>query len=263
MGILSNTPIFTFTDVQTSLVSAAEKFKLEGFAAALNEQFGHPDNFRNMSFEERLKNCFASESEVQISKRFKRLCQKSYLPRKVWFSSLNLPETVIHPNDLLKLSELKFLVNKRNVVLMGKTGVGKTSLAIATAVAAMEKGYSAVFYRMNELVAQIDGRDREAIGKLKMKLKNIHLLVIDDYGLDELNDQVVYGLNEIADARYNIGSTIFTTQLNRKGLTAVKDKAFVYDSLFDKLFNDSGVYIQISGESKRGKAGEARGEGKE
>ena len=93
--------------------------------------------------------------------------------------------------------------------------------------------------------------------------KNIHLLVIDDYGLDELNDQVVYGLNEIADARYNVGSTIFTTQLNRKGLTAVKDKAFVYDSLFDKLFNDSGVYIQISGESKRGKAGEARGEGKE
>lgn len=164
---------------------------------------------------------------------------------------------------MLKLSELKFLVNKRNVVLMGKTGVGKTSLAIATAVAAMEKGYSAVFYRMNELVAQIDGRDREAIGKLKMKLKNIHLLVIDDYGLDELNDQVVYGLNEIADARYNVGSTIFTTQLNRKELTAVKYKAFVYDSLFDKLFNDSGVYIQISGESKRGKAGEARGEGKE
>ena len=94
----------------------------------------------------------------------------------------------------------------------------------------MKKGHSAMFYRMNELACQIESKDKPALSRFIEKLRKIKLLIIDDYGLTKLSDTVVAGLNEIADVRYGIGSTIITSQLKKKGLKSVIDESPIRDA---------------------------------
>lgn len=133
-------------------------------------------------------------------------------------------------------------------------------MATATAVEAMKKGHSAMFYRMNELACQIESKDKPALSRFIEKLRKIKLLIIDDYGLTKLSDTVVAGLNEIADVRYGIGSTIITSQLKKKGLKSVIDESPIRDALADRLFRECDWEITLKGDSWRGNNEEIRGD---
>ncbi|SKA64297.1 IstB-like ATP binding protein [Succinivibrio dextrinosolvens DSM 3072] len=80
-----------------------------------------------------------------------------------------------------------------------------------------------MFFRMNELMVLIETKDKSALARFTDKLGRIRLVIIDDYILTKISDSVVAGLNEIADARYGIGSTIITSQLKKKALKSVID----------------------------------------
>ncbi len=90
----------------------------------------------------------------------------------------------------------------------------------------------------------------------------MRLLIIDDWGLEQITETSVVRLNEIVAVRYNRGPIIFTTQLTKENLKKVSNiRGPAMESLMDKLFKASDCYQQIKGESWRGKAGEIRGDG--
>ena len=76
----------------------------------------------------------------------------------------------------------------------------------------------------------------------------------------KINDNVVSALNEIAEARYGIGSTtIITTQLKKKSLKSVIDESPIRDALSDRLFRDCDIEITLHGASWRGTSEEIHG----
>ena len=64
----------------------------------------------------------------------------------------------------------------------------------------MNKGYSVMFFRMNELMVLIEAKDKPALARFIDKQRRIRLVIIDDYILTKISDSVEAGLNEIADA---------------------------------------------------------------
>lgn len=102
---------------------------------------------------------------------------------------------------------------------------------------------------MNELMVLIEAKDKPALARFIDKLRRIRLVIIDDYGLTKISDSVVSGLNEIADARYGIGSTIITSQLKKKALKSVIDESPIRDALADRLFRDCDWEITLKGNS--------------
>ena len=166
----------------------------------------------------------------------------------------------IDANFLRILKECNYITAITNIILMGGTGVGKTTLAFAAAVEAMQKGFSVLYYRMNELSVKLE--DLDEYNRLKKKIRNVRLLIIDDWGLEQITETAVVRLNEIVAVRYNRGPIIFTTQLTKENLKKVSNiRGPAMESLMDKLFKASDCYQQIKGESWRGKAGEIRGDG--
>lgn len=235
--------------------------KLDGFRDELLNQLGSPRLYVGLDFDEKLKRCLNSQKEFCGNNRFNRLLKKSRIKKKIRLNTLTpIPARGLDSNTLLKLKDGDFLEKGINIIISGATGTGKTALASATAIDAMEKGYSAMFYKMSELITLIEAKDTVSRARFVERLRKIKLLIIDDYGLTKLSDAVVLTLNDIADSRYGIGSTIITTQLKKSSLKCVIDESPIRDALADRLFRDCDMEITLKGESWRGSVGEITGE---
>ena len=79
-----------------------------------------------------------------------------------------------------EISTCRFIDNAENVLLVGPPGVGKTHLAVAFGLKAIEAGYSTLFLTAAGLIAQLEKAERE--NRLDEELKRLcgpKLLIID------------------------------------------------------------------------------------
>jgi DNA replication protein DnaC len=101
-----------------------------------------------------------------------------------------------------------------NVFVLGPTGVGKSFVACALAQKACRDGYSALYTRAQSLfrdlaMARADG----SLRSLLTRLSRIDLLVIDDWAMAPFSEPERRDFWEICEDRYQIRSTILTSQL--------------------------------------------------
>ena len=108
----------------------------------------------------------------------------------------------------------RWIKHKRNLMITGPCGVGKTWLACALAQAACRDGITVLYKRMPRLFDELelahgDGR----FPRLFKNLTKTQLLILDDWGPDRLDASQRRDLMEIAKDRYDAGSTLITSQL--------------------------------------------------
>ncbi len=249
-------------EVQKQIISDTIKCRFGGFALELVDMFCKPAIFSGMSFEERLCRCLERQQKVMETSRFERMYRESKLPGKIYMNTIRPePERGITQELLLKLINAGYLDvtatnGCTNIIFSGNSGVGKTTLAVATATEALLKGFSVMYFSMNELAAMLELKDKIDFIKFRDKLENINLLICDDYGQEMLSDPVIIRLKEIADKRYGKGSTIFTTHLKQDALGTVSRESPVLSAMLNRLFRPSDMYVTITGESWRGSPNE-------
>ena len=98
--------------------------------------------------------------------------------------------------------------------MLGPTGVGKSFVACALAHKACRDGYSALYMRSAALfrdlaIARADG----SLRSLLVRLSRIDVLVIDDWAMAPLAESERRDFWEICEDRYQVRSTILTSQL--------------------------------------------------
>src|SRR5699024_1905000 len=88
--------------------------------------------------------------------------------------------------DRRLVSELaggRFIAQKENIVLMGKPGVGKTHLANALGLKALEQGHKVLLIHANELIDKLNrSRADDSYRRVLKKLAKYDLLIIDEFG---------------------------------------------------------------------------------
>lgn len=161
------------------------------------------------------------------------------------FSQINLPDKM----QLHELETLRFITNKENLILYGAVGTGKTHLAVALGVKAINEGKRAVFYRVHDLVNELESESSKKAKALK-KIAKSDLLILDEWGYLPLHQEGARLLFDIVSSCYETKSIIITTNIEFG-----RWKGFLFDekltaAIVDRLVHHSHM-IMFTGQSYR------------
>jgi DNA replication protein DnaC len=154
---------------------------------------------------------------------------------------------------MLHLASCDWVKRHHNVVITGPTGAGKSFIACALAHKACLEGFSALYQRLPRLaedikIARGDGRYL----KLLTALSKTDVLVLDDWGLCQLQAQNQRDLLELLDDRHMRKSTIITSQLPIEHWHEAMADPTLADAMIDRIVHNAH-HLKMTGESMRKK----------
>ena len=143
----------------------------------------------------------------------------------------------------------------QNVFLIGPCGIGKSFLACALAEKACRDGFTAYYRRASQLFRDLSlARADGSLRSLSARLAKIDVLLIDDWAMAPLADAERRDFLEICEDRYQVRSTILTSQLPLLQWHQQIGDPTLADSILDRLVHNAHR-IEMQGESLRKKQG--------
>lgn len=152
---------------------------------------------------------------------------------------------------LPELETLDFIRRRRNIVLYGNPGTGKTHIATALGIKACMEGMSVMFASIPHMVTQIkECRSARTLHALENRFRKYDLVIGDEFGYVSCDKEAGELLFNHLSLRTDGRSTIVTTNLafERWG-EIIRDKVLVA-ALVDRL-TQNAYLINMNGESYR------------
>ena len=207
--------------------------RLHGFAQAYRE-ITESTQEKNFSLDECIAHLIEAEYEDRYNKKLKRLI------RQARFKHM-----------LLRLQQGDWIKKSRDLIITGPTGVGKSFIACALGFQACAQELKTMYFTANKLLdrmnlAKADG----SYFKFMDKIAKTKLLIIDDFGLKQIDHKQCNMLLDLVDERHGSSSTIITSQLPVKSWFDCFKEPTVADAILDRLTNGS-YRINLEGESMR------------
>ncbi len=159
----------------------------------------------------------------------------------------------INRNNINRLAECEYIKKNENLLITGSTGVGKSYIATALGYQACIEGYRVMYFNTTKLFAKLKMAKADGSYLKEMaKLERQHLIILDDFGLQPLDNQNQLILMELIEDRNGKGSVMVTSQIPVKGWYNLIGEKTIADAIMDRLVHQSHR-IELIGESMRRK----------
>lgn len=239
--------------MNTQTLQKINQMKLYGLERAYNQIF-ETGSSQGLTFDEILAVLIDAEYDERFNRKLTRYIQAANFKQKASIEQVSFSNhRNLDKNLLLNLQTCQWVKMKRDILITGPTGVGKSFIACALGFHACTNEMSTIYTTANKLFDRLTyaKADGSYPGEIK-KITKSELLIIDDFGLKTLDTISRNILLEIIDDRHGVKSTLITSQLPLKQWFEVIADPTIADAIMDRLVN--GAYrIEMQGDSMRKK----------
>ena len=250
-------------DLQHQLSPKLKQLRLSGVLATLEARHRQAldGQWSYVEFLERLL-----EDEVE------RRAQKQ-LALRLRRGSLNTTKTLegydfsfnpaVNRQQVLHLAAGDYIRRRRNLLICGPTGVGKSHLAQALAHEAARQGHEVLFVTTHKMLQHLHGGRADGTWERRLaQYLRPDLLVLDDFGLKPLTDPAPSDLYDVINERYEVGSILVTSNRAPEEWPDLFGNPLLASAGLDRLAHQAETLV-ITGRSYRAqgpaRAGDERG----
>jgi DNA replication protein DnaC len=176
----------------------------------------------------------------------------AHLPFRRTLEQFDFPfQPSVDERQVRELATLACVPEAANVLLLGPPGVGKTHLAVALGLRAIEAGHGVYFVRAHDLVEDLRRAQEEH--RLDRRLR-VYLapkvLIVDEFGVWPFDRVGATALFTLISARYERGSIVLTSNKGFAEWGEGLGDPVIAAAILDRLLHHSHV-LNIRGESDR------------
>ena len=230
------------------------QFRVRAMGGKLREIVDDPA-YDPLTFEEKARLMLDAEAEARRNRKLEKLQREARLknPCACVEDIACLDGRGIHRDRMARLAECRWVDEAGVVVIISKTGGGKSYVAQALAVAALRKMRTVRYTRLQDLAGELDRcRSTDVVGYYEAmeRYKCVDLLVIDDFATTPVGTQAAIDLFEICEARDQRRATIIASQLEPNEWYLRIEGELMADSILNRLATGA-TFIDIEGPNMR------------
>jgi DNA replication protein DnaC len=187
-------------------------------------------------------------TQKQLSLRIRRGALNSTKTLEGFDFDFNLN---LNRQQILELATCEFIHQKRNLLICGPTGVGKTFLISALGLSACRADYSVRYFLTSRLLYQLAQSHQDgSFPALLASLAKLDLLILDDWMRDPISAANAQDLLEVLDDRFGRVSTLVASQVPVADWFARFPDPTIGDGVLDRVVHNA-YRLNLSGDSLR------------
>jgi len=244
------------------LKSRLRDFKLSGIYNSLEDRLSYAHE-KSLSHVELLELLFEDETNNRMNNSYKKRYGKAKLASHKTLEDFDFSfQPSIDKKIINDCTTCNFIKEKKNIVLIGNPGTGKTHLSIAIGIRALMKGFKIYFTSVSEMLQNLNASraDNSYYQKVSFYLAP-DLLILDELGFKKLPSYSADDFFEVISKRYEKGSLIITTNKAFEQWQDIFADNILASAIIDRIVHYSTI-IKINGPSYRAKNIKKEGGGK-
>lgn len=196
------------------ICSKLKSMRFSGMAEALEDVLKDP-NADLLPFREKIRKIVDAEWNLRYTKKLNRFIKKATLkyPAADLDDSIYEPDRMLDAHVIEELAKCAWIDQGKNLIITGKTSSGKSYIANALCICALRQFKTVRYIKASQLINDLSRAEKmDTYQELLTEMSGYNLLVVDDFGLMDMDINKCRNLFEIFDSRDPHKSTVVISQ---------------------------------------------------